>query len=94
MVNWNIAYVILIVGHSSPAARDFHVTFGGGAAISTVSENLDAFIEKPNEVCVLTTGNRFKGATSRVPCRRFYRSLVVRILGPDLLEMHFTWLGE
>ena len=29
MVNWNIAYVILIVGHSSPAARDFHVTFGG-----------------------------------------------------------------
>ncbi len=61
MVNWNIADVILIVGHSSPAARDCHVTFGG-AAISTVSEKLDAFIEKPNEVCVLTTGNRFKGA--------------------------------
>ncbi len=38
MVNWNIAYVILIVGHSSPAARDFHVTFGGGGDINGFRE--------------------------------------------------------
>ncbi len=62
MVNWNTADVILIAGHGSPAARDCQMTFGGGAATLTVSEKLDAFIEKPNEVCVLTTGNRFKGA--------------------------------